>query len=152
MMLAKKATLILQALVQGVDPETGNEIPAASVLQRAQVLRALLAAIDALRQVEQRAQRRSQLPAQVGQRWTADEERALVTAFQAGDALESIAKTLERSVRAIESRLERLGLLTADQRTTTNAFFGTAPARAAADDSGRPKRARAIRAAKGTAD
>ena len=31
-----------------------------------------------------------------------------------------------RTVRAIEARLERLGLLRADQRTTNNSFLGAA--------------------------
>ncbi|MFW1331980.1 hypothetical protein ACEV9E_25260, partial [Vibrio parahaemolyticus] len=71
-------------------------------------------------QVSARAQRRAQLPDNVGRPWTADEERALVTAFQSGDALVEVAARHRRTLRAIEARLERLGLLTADQRTTNN--------------------------------
>jgi DNA-binding NarL/FixJ family response regulator len=129
-MQEQRARKILQALVQGVDPATGAELEAGTVLQRAEVLRALLAGVTALEQVSARAQRRAQLPDNVGRPWSPDEERALVTAFQAGDSAEDIAAKHGRTLRAIEARLERLGLLSADQRTTNNSFTGSPTSRA----------------------
>ena len=129
-MQEQRARKILQALVQGVDPATGAELEAGTVLQRAEVLRALLAGVTALEQVSARAQRRAQLPDNVGRPWSPDEERTLVTAFQAGDSAEDIAVKHGRTLRAIEARLERLGLLSADQRTTNNSFTGSPTSRA----------------------
>ena len=129
-MQEQKARKILQALVQGVDPTTGAELEAGTVLQRADVLRALLAGVMALEQISARAQRRALLPDNVGSPWTADEERSLVTAFQAGDSMADIATKHGRPLRAIEARLERLGLLSADQRTTNNSFTGSPAMRA----------------------
>ena len=129
-MQENRAKKILQALVQGIDPSTGEELAAGSVLQQADVLRALLAGVAALEQVGARAQRRALLPDNVGIAWTADEERSLVTAFQAGEALADIATRHARTLRAIEARLERLGLLSAQQRTTTNSFTGPPTSRA----------------------
>jgi len=77
-MQEQRARKILQALVEGVDPTTGVELEAGTVLQRADVLRALLAGVTALEQVSARAQRRAQLPDNVGRPWSADEERGLV--------------------------------------------------------------------------
>src|SRR5215813_6560339 len=91
LMQEQRARKILQALVEGVDPMTGEELEAGTVLQRAEVLRALLAGVTALDQVTARAQRRALLPDNVGRNWTADEERQLVTEFQAGDSLPEIA-------------------------------------------------------------
>jgi len=125
-----RARKILQALVQGVDPTTGAELEAGTVLQRADVLRALLAGVAALEQLSARAQRRAQLPENVGLAWTADEERALISEFQSGDPLGDIAAKHGRTLRAIEARLERLGLITADQRTTNNSFTGVPASRA----------------------
>ena len=125
-----RARKILQALVQGVDPTTGAELEAGTVLQRADVLRALLAGVAALEQLSARAQRRAQLPENVGLPWTSDEERALISEFQAGDPLPDIAAKHGRTLRAIEARLERLGLITADQRTTNNSFTGSPASRA----------------------
>src|SRR5215468_6309355 len=115
-MQEQRARRILQALVEGVDPTTGVELEAGTVLQRADVLRALLAGVMALEQVSARAQRRAQLPDNVGRTWSADEERALVSEFQTGDSLQDIAVKHGRTLRAIEARLERLGLITPEQR------------------------------------
>jgi hypothetical protein len=129
-MQEQRARKILQALVEGVDPTTGLELEAGTVLQRADVLRALLAGVSALEQVSARAQRRALLPDNVGRAWSADEERALVTEFQAGDSPADIAAKHRRTLRAIEARLERLGLMTPDQRTTNNSFTGAPTSRA----------------------
>src|SRR3569832_1586755 len=123
-MQEQRARKILQALVQGVDPTTGAELEAGTVLQRADVLRALLAGGAALEQISARAQRRAQLPENVGLPWSADEERTLVAEFQSGDTLPDIAAKHGRTLRAIEARLERLGLITADQRTANNSNTG----------------------------
>jgi hypothetical protein len=129
-MQEQRARKILQALVQGVDPTTGADLEAGTVLQRADVLRALLAGVAALEQISARAQRRAQLPENVGLPWSDDEERTLVSEFQSGDSLADIAAKHGRTLRAIEARLERLGLITADQRTTNNSFTGSPASRA----------------------
>jgi len=64
----------------------------------------------------------------VGRAWTAEEESTLVAAFKSGDFLADIAARHGRTVRAIEARLERLGLLTPDQRSTHDSFVQPAPA------------------------
>ncbi len=121
-MKESRARQILQALVQGVDPLTGEELAPGTVLQHADVLRALLAGVDALGQMAARAQRRAQLPGNVGRPWNSQEEQALIKEFQRGDTTAAIAASHGRTLRAIEARLERLGLLTPEQRTTQNSF------------------------------
>jgi hypothetical protein len=117
-----KAVAILQALVQGVDPETGDDLPRNSVLQKAEVLRALLAAVAALETNAARALRRAALPESVGKSWSAEEEQQLREEFIGREPLELIATKHGRTPRAIEARLERLGLITPDQRMTANPF------------------------------
>jgi hypothetical protein len=121
-MKEQRAREILQALVQGIDPMTGEELPSGTVIQHADVLRALLAGLTALEQSVARSQRRAQLPGNVGRAWSKDEEATLVAAFKANDPLPDIAGRHGRTLRAIEARLERLGLLTAEQRSTNNSF------------------------------
>src|SRR5215469_8823347 len=118
----QRARQILQDLIQGVDPMTGEELPPGTLLQQADVLRALLAGLNALEQTTARAQRRAQLPGNVGRAWTIEEETTLIAAVKAGDPLPDIAARHGRTLRAIEARLERLGLLTAEQRTTDASF------------------------------
>ena len=90
-MKESRARQILQALVQGVDPLTGEELPTGTILQHADVLRALLAGVGALEQMAARAQRRAQLPGNVGRAWTAEEEQVLMTEFQRGETMAAIA-------------------------------------------------------------
>jgi hypothetical protein len=121
-MKEQRAREILQALVQGIDPMTGEELPSGTVIQHAAVLRALLAGVTALEQSVAHSQRRAQLPGNVGRAWTKEEEATLVTAFKSDEPLPDIAARHGRTLRAIEARLERLGLLTAEQRSTNNSF------------------------------
>jgi hypothetical protein len=118
------AKRVLKALIDGVHPETGAELEDESILQNVDVLRCLMTARDALATVEARELRRAQLPSGVGKTWTEEEERRLGTEFQAGEHLENIAQSHSRTVRAIEARLERMGLITASQRATNNDFYG----------------------------
>lgn len=121
-MKEQRAREILQALVQGVDPLTGEELAPGTILQHADVLRALLAGLAAMEQTAARAQRRAQLPDNVGRAWTPDEEATLVAAYKSGNSVADIATRHGRTLRAIEARLEKLGLITPEQRTTNTSF------------------------------
>lgn len=107
----KRSMQVLQALIQGVDPDTGTALPADTVLNRVYVVRALLTAVEALDSVTARALRRAQLPESVGTRWTEDEEQELKEEFARSEPIPLIATKHNRTARAIESRLERMGLL-----------------------------------------
>lgn len=58
-------------------------------------------------------------------RLTRNQFRMLRSEFTAGEPIQLIATKHNRTVRAIEARLERMGLLTAEQRTTNNSFTGS---------------------------
>jgi len=131
-----RARQILQSLIQGMDPVTGEELPRETVLQHAEVLRALLAGLAALQQTAARDHRRAQLPDNVGRTWTNEEESRLIAAFKSGDAPGAIARKHGRTLRAIEARLEKLGLITAEERTTRGGFTGVS------DPPPRPRMAR----------
>jgi hypothetical protein len=121
-MQERRARQILQALIQGVDPFDGSELSSGTVLQQADVLRALLAGVAALEQDAVRASRRAALPRNIGRSWTEEENKRLVAAFQAGEKLGDVAVRHGRTLRAIEARLEKLGLLSGDDRTTRDRF------------------------------
>ena len=124
-MASLDARQILQTLVQGFDPVSGEELPAGAVVHRTEVLGALLEAISALEADAERARRgpqlpHPQLPQKMGKAWSTDEEAQLEAAFRAGEALPAIAARHGRTLAAIEARLERLGLITERERTTRN--------------------------------
>ncbi len=138
---------ILNALIQGLDPHTGEPLAPDSALNRAEVLRALLAAAAALEQSRVRAQRRAQLPENVGRPWSEAEVAQLVAGLRAGETPAALAEKHRRTLRAIEARLERMGLLRPDQRQTRGGFSGVSEAAPAL----RTGRGRGARAAAGRA-
>jgi len=87
------------------------------------VLRALLIASSSIEDAVARANGCAQLPGNVGRNWSKEEEATVVAAFKSGDPVGDIAARHGRTVRAIEARLERLEVITSNQRTTSNSFF-----------------------------
>jgi hypothetical protein len=66
----QRARQILHSLVNEADPFTGTELSVGTVLQEADVLRALLAGCSALDERAARAGRRAQLAKNIGKAWT----------------------------------------------------------------------------------
>jgi CO dehydrogenase/acetyl-CoA synthase epsilon subunit len=121
----QKARAVLQSLIQGLDPETGAELPKDTIVNRIEVNRSMLVAVTAMEQVAARVFRRAQLPESVGKTWTDEEEQQLKAEFANSEPIPLIATKHGRTIRAIEARLELLGLLSADQHTTSNSFTGS---------------------------
>jgi hypothetical protein len=120
----QKARTVLRSLIQGLDPETSIELPKDAIVNRIEINRSMAIALAAIEQVEARMLRRSQLPEGVGKTWTDEEVQRLQAEFASSEPIPLIATKHRRTIRAIEARLERLGLLRPDQRTTNNSFFG----------------------------
>lgn len=113
---------IVLALIRGEDPKDNSPLPADSVLNRSEVLRALLEASSALVSVADREARRAQLPNNVGRAWTEEEEADLVKAFEKNMTVEEIAKAHQRTIRAIETRAVAIGLMKESDRKTDNKY------------------------------
>jgi hypothetical protein len=118
----QRARQILHSLVNGADPFSGEDLAAGTVLQNADVIRAMLAGCSALEERTARASRRAQQPKNIGQTWTPEENERLIQAFKSGESLEAVAARHGRTLRAIEARLEILRMITREQRTTENRF------------------------------
>ena len=116
----QRARSILNALVQGTHPKTGDELPEDSIVNEIEVSRALATAVLALDQMSARLARRAQLPESVGKPWTEEEEQRLRREFSGSASISNIAAKHGRTIRAIEARLEKLGLLLPDQKTTVS--------------------------------
>ncbi len=121
-MHSPEATAILKTLIEGREPGSLEPLPADSVAHRADVLRALLAAVAALERVEIRTKRRSALPDHTGRTWSAEEDNRLAAAFKTGERPTAIAERHRRTLRAIEARLQRMGLLAPEDRVTRGGF------------------------------
>lgn len=110
------------SLIEGRNPDSGERLPAECVVHRSDVIRALLLGMGAIDATNARAKRRAQLPKNVGRDWTTKEEEQLGSEFAAKEPVSAIAARHGRTLRAIEARLQMMGLITAEQRTTRGGF------------------------------
>ena len=108
-MLPLEARKIIDALANGIDPETGEILPAQSTFNNPQVIRALFVAVKALDGAAKRAKRDSSLPGSAGSPWSEAEDKELLTTFDAGVPVKELAVKHGRTRGAIASRLVRLG-------------------------------------------
>lgn len=111
------ARQIIDTLAQGIHPVTGEAMPEDSPYNAPPVIRALHAVSRALEggsaAAAEPARARRPLPPNAGKPWSAQEDAALETAFDAGIEMKQVAQELGRTAYAVEQRLIRLGKLAA---------------------------------------
>jgi hypothetical protein len=108
-----QALSVVRSLANGVDPESGEVFSAESVYQRPQTVRALYEAASALERAERSERRKAQLPRRTGEPWSEDEDRKLLSAFDAGRGLQELTTAHERTQTGVRARLVKYGRLTA---------------------------------------
>jgi hypothetical protein len=108
----EQALKILNALANGVHPESGEVFAADSAYQHPETIRALFEAVRAMegsRPAPAGERKSADVPANTFVRWTPDEEERLAAGFDAGRTSAELAKLHNRSRAAIEARLLKLG-------------------------------------------
>lgn len=159
-----KTVHLLTTLSGGVDPVTGQPLPADHLCQHPDVVRALFHALRLIEGVpaptplepapapaaESAAEigpeaaapaprkRRRESPGNAGKPWSADEDTRLAAGFDAGRDPASLAADLGRSPFAVEVRLAKLGRLPAPERTRYAFSTATASVPSAAGEPARP--------------
>ncbi|WP_427915337.1 hypothetical protein ACPWT1_10665 [Ramlibacter sp. MMS24-I3-19] len=108
------ARAIIDTLAQGIHPVTGEAMPADSPYLAPPVIRALFTVSHALEggTATPRRRDRTDLPANTGKPWTAEDDEALRAGFGAGTPTKDLAAALGRTRWAVESRLVKLGEMT----------------------------------------
>lgn len=118
----ERATDIVRHLADGVDPHTGEILPADTPYQHPDTVRALYRALEAMAASRERSDRAAararRLPPAAGTPWTSEEDDLLRHEFAVEDSITAIAGKHGRTQGAINSRLMRLGLLGAGQGET----------------------------------
>lgn len=104
-----EAKKIIEALANGIDPETGEVLPAQGTFNSPQVIRALFVAGKALEKAAKRAERDNSLPGNAGRSWSDEEDKELLAIFDSGTPVKAIAEKHGRTQGAIAARLVRLG-------------------------------------------
>jgi hypothetical protein len=113
------ARQIIDTLAQGIHPVTGEAMPEDSPYNAPPVIRALHTVARALdapptAPAPQEAPRSRKVP-NAGKPWSAQEDSALETAFDAGIAVKQVAEELGRTAFAVEQRLIKIGKVAAPQ-------------------------------------
>jgi hypothetical protein len=109
------ARQIIDTLAQGIHPITGEAMPEDSPYNAPPVIRALHAVSRALEGASPApsSEPSRARPPNAGKAWSAQEDAALETAFDAGIALKQVAQELGRTAFAVEQRLVKLGKIAA---------------------------------------
>jgi len=118
-----EARKIIESLSNGIDPETGEILSSQSTFNSPQVIRALFVAGKALDRAIKHAERNSSLPGNAGRSWSAEEDKDLLSVFDAGISIKDIAEKHGRTQGAIAARLVRLGRI----KDRADAYTGTHP-------------------------
>lgn len=124
------ARQIIDTLAQGIHPVTGEAMPEDSPYNAPPVIRALHTVARALEDGLPAADAPSRRlpPPNAGKAWSAQEDAALETAFDAGIPIRQVAQELGRTPFALEQRLIKLGKVTAP---AGGGRYGRAPVPAA---------------------
>lgn len=104
-----RAKEIVRTLADGVDPTTGEVLPAESVYNSPEVIRALFTILEFVNKETRQIAQKSSLE-NAGMPWSEDEDEKLRDEFSAELKLSDIAREHGRSRGAIESRVKYLGL------------------------------------------
>ena len=102
-----RAKEILAALVEGIDPTTGEVLPDNSVCNKGEVVRALYTVLNCL----DAKKPKKNMPANAGKPWTKEDEDLLIRLYQSGASKKDICKTLQRTAAGIAARLVHLGMI-----------------------------------------
>ncbi len=101
-----RAIEYLATLADGIDPATGEILPEGHICNRGDTVRALYAVLQSASKKKER-----QPPANAGQPWTPEEEQRLLNGYHAGQTISRLATAHGRTRGAIESRLQRMGVI-----------------------------------------
>jgi len=108
-MNAEDTKEILQLLANGIDYETGELLAKDNILNRGDVVRALLIAIEGVDLLLRRQRKTKVMPENVGKKWTEEDDEMLVKHFDSGSDVGVLAKLFDRTKGAISARLVKLG-------------------------------------------
>ena len=100
----QRAKELLEVLADGIDPLTGEVLPADHVCNKGEVVRALHCAVEELSR-----KRRNLLPENNGKPWTEELDSELCRLFDKGMKKQELCAHFKRSSGSILSRLGKLG-------------------------------------------
>jgi hypothetical protein len=122
-----KTIEILKCLANGIDPETGEELPKDSIAHKPETIRAFYSLVDELsnRQVgskkkpteAEKIQKNIEMgkPQRSNLSWSEEERAELTSLFNSKYSIEDLSEKLQRTSLAIATQLENMGLITKEK-------------------------------------
>lgn len=108
-----EARKVITSLADGTDPDTGEVFPMDSPYQQPRVIRSLYVAIESMNR-QGRYKKQDSMWANAGAPWTPEEEERLRQAFDSGMPVDDLSRIHSRTPSAITARLEKLGMIEAE--------------------------------------
>lgn len=105
----KNSQDIIQRIIYGVNPITGESLDNNHFCANEQIIDALEDAIVALNKEEERKKRRENQPKNTGAKWSKELDTNLISLFEEGKGIKELSEIFERTSGAIRTRLQRLG-------------------------------------------
>lgn len=124
-MTAAEAREILQAMLDGADPVTGEILPQEHICNYPEVMRALQMAISSMadvRHASAKVRKNGRLNA--GRVWTVGDISELELLFSAGAAMDEMCRQLQRRERGVKKQLAALGLIENSEKPAKAAIPG----------------------------
>ena len=103
---SERAKELLKSLAEGINPLTGEILPADDLCNQPDIIRALHTAVAALEKVSKPT---PTLPENAGKPWTKEDDDSLCQLYDSGMSTQDLSKHFRRTAGAITSRLMRLG-------------------------------------------
>ncbi len=110
-MTLEEARQLVILLADGVDPRTGEVLPEDHLLHHRDCVRALSIIVSAAGEGASARGPSKSKPTNAGLPWTQSDDERLKQVFSSGKSVSEISRDFERTVGAINSRLERLGII-----------------------------------------
>ena len=102
---------ILGMLADGINPFTGEVLPASDSCNQPDVIRALNAAVVQLEKARKAEKREKSLPENAGKPWPQKDDEKLVQMFEEGCSKKELCDFFKRTEGSLSSRLVRLGII-----------------------------------------
>jgi hypothetical protein len=112
-----KAKQTLEALADGIDPGSGEVLPAESPYNDPSVIRALFVVLDSIRLPRMTVEQKQQVnlhegrPKNFGLPWTSEMKDEAASCFEKGSSIDELAMSLGRTRGAVVAELVRQGLV-----------------------------------------
>lgn len=99
----KRAKELISILAEGIDPISGEVLPADHICNNAEIIRAFYALLNAAEAVRNK-------PENAGKPWTTEDDKELERLYGEGVKISELKNHFKRSRTSIEARLDKLGL------------------------------------------